>query len=128
MGICKLCTNGHWAVNGTPIYTPDSGVPDDNDNIVSSDTGRAESGFMYITWVRPTVRTVKLTYKWLTGKEKDLLHNLMQGKEFKLTYFDSGVKTMSAYGGKDNYTLVDSSLYASEGGLYKDYSITVTEK
>lgn len=82
---------------------------------------------MYITWVRPTVRTVKLTYKWLTGKEKDLLHDLMQGKEFELTYFDSGVRTMSAYGGKDSYTLVDSSLYASEGGLYKDFSIDIIE-
>lgn len=125
MGICKL-SSGRWAVDGTSIYTPDS-VSISNDNIVSSDTGRAESGYIHITWVRPTVRTVKITYEWITGAEVAHLHELMQGKEFSFTYFDNAVKTMRAYAGKDSYTLCDPSLYAGEGGLYKNYSIDIIE-
>ena len=125
MAINKL-SSGRWAVDGTPIFIPSSPVIT-NDNIVSSDTGRTESGYMHITWVRPTVRNVKLTYEWITGAEVAFLHNLMQGKEFTFTYYDNGTKTMRAYAGKDSYTLCDPSLYASEGGLYKNYSIDIIE-
>ena len=126
MGILKLCTNGYWKVNGTPIYVPSS-ISFDNDNIVSSDSGRTESGYMYIEWVRPTVRKIKLTYEHLTGAEKDFLHSRMQGKEFTFTYYDNGIKTMSGYGGKDSYTQCNLSNYASEGGEYKDYTIDIVE-
>lgn len=99
-----------------------------NDNIVSSDTGRTENGSMYITWVRPTVRTVKLTYEWITGAEVAFLHRLMQGKEFRFTYPDGGGSTtINAYAGKDSYTLCDSGMRASEGGLYKNYTIDIIE-
>lgn len=126
MGICKKCTNGYWAVDGTPIFVP-STVVIENDNIVSSDSGRVESGLMYISWVRPTVRKVKLTFDRITGLEVATMHNLMQGKEFSFTYYDNGIQTMSAYAGKDSYTQSDLSAYASEGGLYKDYSIDIIE-
>lgn len=125
MTINKL-SSGRWAVNGEPIYIPTSAVFT-NDNIVSSDTGRTESGHMYITWVRPTVRTVKLTYDQITGVEISFMHSLMQGKEFSFTYYDNGIKSMQAYAGKDSYTLCDPSLYAGEGGLYKNYSIDIIE-
>ena len=42
--------SARWAVNGSSIYAPTSSVIT-NDNIVSSDTGRTESGHMNITWV-----------------------------------------------------------------------------
>ncbi len=126
MGICKKCTNGYWAVNGTPIYVPSS-VTIENDNIVSSDSGRVESGMMYISWVRPTVRKVKLTYDHITGLEVAFMHNLMQGREFTFTYYDNGIQTMSAYAGKDSYTQKNLGKYVSEGGEYKDFSIDVIE-
>ena len=126
MGIAKRCTNGYWAVNGTPLYTPDS-VTIENDNIVTSDSGRTESGGMKITWVRRTVRKVILKYNRLTGNEKTLLHNLMQGEVFTLTYYDNGVKSMRAYGGKDSYDQVNLSNYASEGGEYANYVIDAVE-
>ena len=125
MGICKK-SDGWWGVDGTAIYTPDS-VAISNDNIVSSDTGRTESGYMNITWIRPTVRTIKITYEWITGAEVASLHGRMQGREFSFTYFDGTVKTMRAYAGKDSYSLCDPSLYAEEGGLYKNYSIDIIE-
>lgn len=127
MGILNRCTNGYWAVNGTPLYVPDS-VGIENDNIVSADTGRAESGVMKITWVRRTVRKVILKFDHLTGSEKSFLHNLMQGKEFTFTYYDNGIQSMNAYGGKDSYTQVNLGNYASEGGEYADYTIDVIEK
>lgn len=126
MGICKRDTRGYWKVGGTALYVPSS-VTIENDNIVSPDTGRTESGKMKITWVRRTVRKVILRYDHLTGDEKATLHGLMQGKEFTLTYYDDGVKTMSGYGGKDTYTQVNLSNYSSEGGEYKDYVIDIVE-
>lgn len=124
MGICKK--SNYWAVDRVDIYTPSS-VEITNDNIVSSDSGRTESGHMHITWVRSTVRTIKITYEWITGAEVDFLHSLMQGKEFSFTYYDNGIKTMSAYAGKDSYTQCNLAAYASEGGLYKGYTITIIE-
>jgi len=127
MGICKMCTNGYWAVDSNPIYVPTS-VTIENDNIVSSDSGRVESGLMYISWVRPTVRKVKLTYERITGLEVAHLHNLMQGKEFTFKYYDAGaVQSMSAYAGKDSYTQSNLAAYPDEGGLYTDFTIDVIE-
>ena len=51
----------------------------------------------------------------------------MQGKEFTFTYYDNGIQTMSAYGGKDSYVQVNLKNYAREGGEYKDYTIDVIE-
>ena len=124
MGIRKI--TGRFAVNETNIYDP-STVAIENDNIVSSDTGRTESGYMYITWIRPTVRKIKITYDWITGEEVENLHNLMQGKEFLFKYYDNGEKTMRAYAGKDSYSQSNLSLYAEAGGTYSDYSIDIIE-
>ena len=126
MGVCKKCSNGYWGVDGAPIYVPTS-VTVENDNIVSADSGRAESGLMYISWVRPTVRKIKLTYEKITGQEVAFMHNLMQGREFNFTYYDNGIKTIQAYAGKDSYTQSNLAVYPNEGGLYKDFTIDVIE-
>lgn len=127
MGLLSRCTNGYWTVNGTPLYVPDS-VSIENDNIVSPDTGRAESGVMKITWVRRTVRKVILRFNHLTGNEKSFMHDLMQGREFTFTYYDNGIQSMEAYCGRDSYDQVNLSNYAREGGEYKDYVIDIIEK
>lgn len=127
MGICKLCDNGYWDVDGKAIYVPTS-VVIENDNIVSSDSGRVESGKMYINWVRRTVRKVKLIYEKITGLEVAYMHNLMQGREFTFHYFDAGaVQEMAAYAGKDSYTQSNLSVYPDEGGLYRDFTIDIIE-
>ena len=126
MSIGKLATNGWWAVNGTPIYTP-SDVEIDHDNMVSSDSGRVESGEMHITWIRGDIRKVNMTFKHLTGDEVNYMLNLMQGREFTFTYYDNGVQTISAYVGKCNYKQKTLALYESEGGLYTDFKINVIE-
>lgn len=126
MGLCKICKNGFWAVDGTPIYVPSS-VTIENDNIVSPDSGRVESGKMHITWVRREVRKINLVFDHITGAEVAFMHSLMQGKEFTFTYYDNGVKTMEAYAGKDSYTQKNLVNYPSEGGEYKEYKINVIE-
>ena len=126
MGICKKCTNGYWAVDGEPIYVPTS-VIIENDNIVSPDSGRVESGLMYISWVRPTVRKIKLTFEKITALEVAFMHNLMQGKEFNFTYYDNGIQTMSAYAGKDSYTQKNLGNHVDSGGEYENYTIDVIE-
>ena len=119
-------TSNKWKVDGTAIYVPSS-VTIENDNIVSSDSGRTESGIMYINWIRPTVRKVKLTYDHITGAEVAFLHSLMQGREFVFVYEDNGPKSMNAYAGKDSYSQRNLSNYASAGGEYTDYSIDIIE-
>ena len=126
MSIAKRATNGWWAVNGTSIYVP-TDVEIDHENIVSSDSGRTESGKMHITWVRGDVRKVNLTYKYLTGAEADFMLGLMQGKEFRFTYYDNGLHTISAYVGKCSYKQHNLALHSSEGGLYTDFKINIIE-
>ena len=122
----SLDTNGYWKVNGTAIYVPTE-IDVEHDNIVSSDSGRTESGMMHINWVRRDVRKVDLTYESITAAEVEYMLNLMQGREFTFTYYDNGVKTMSAYCGKCSYSQKNLSVYANEGGLYKDFKINVIE-
>ena len=126
MSVAKLATNGWWAVNGTPIYTPtDSEI--EHENMVSSDSGRTESGKMHITWIRRDIVKVNLTFKYLTGEEVRYMLDRMQGQEFTFTYYDDGTKTISAYVGKCSYKQHNLTLHASEGGLYEDFKINVIE-
>ena len=125
-GICRLCDNGYWAVNGQPIYVPSS-ISVSHDNITAPETGRTESGKMHIVWVRRRVTKIELTFDMLTGEAVDFMSNLMQGQEFKFTYYDHGVKELDVYCGRDSYTQHDLSQYKDEGGVYKDFKINVEE-
>ena len=82
---------------------------------------------MHITWIRRDLRKVNMTFKYLTGIEKDFMVNLMQGKEFSFTYYDSGLVTITAYVGKCQYKQHTLALYGDEGGLYEDFKINVIE-
>ena len=126
MSVGKIATNGWWAVNGTPIYVPSS-VEIDHDNMVSSDTGRTESGSMYINWIRSDIRKINMTFRYLTGSEVNYLLMLMQGKEFNFTYYDNGMNTIRAYTGKCSYAQHTLALHEDEGGLYRDFKINVIE-
>lgn len=120
MPILKLCDNGYWAVNGTPIYVPTS-INISHDNIVSPESGRKESGHNHIVWVIPDVPKASLTYKRLTGAECKFLRDLMQGKVFNLTYYDLEIQTIEVYCGRCEYEQINLSAYASEGGLYGNF-------
>lgn len=127
MAIAKLDTDGYWMVDSTHIYIPAPNVKIEHTNVASADSGRTEDGVMHINWVRTDVRKVNMVYSALTGDEKDFLLNLMQGKEFTFTYWDNGAKSFSGYVGECNYEAYAPGLYASEGGLYRNFSINVIE-
>ena len=126
MAVGKLDTQGRWAVNGRAIYIP-SEVEIQHENMVSSDSGRVESGKMHITWIRTDIRKVNMTFKYLTGDEVNYMLNMMQGKEFNFTYYDNGMVTISAYVGKCSYKQHNLTLHPDEGGLYTDFKINVIE-
>lgn len=126
MGYGTLDPN--FKINNTRIYSPtEGGVQIDHDNIVSSDSGRMESGKMHIRWVRRDVIKVSMTWDKLTGNEVNYLKNLMQGKEFTFHYYDNGEKTIQGYCGKITYTLFSAKKKQSEGGTYKNVQANVVE-
>lgn len=126
MGIAKMCKNGYWAVDGIPLYVPTE-IDISHDNIVTNDSGRVESGFMHITWVRGDVCTISFKYAKLTGAECEYIRNLVQGRVYTLTYYDNGIKTMRAYTGKNDYSQQNLSVYDDDGGMYKSLKFNAVE-
>lgn len=138
MNINKLDTKGWWAVrrynadgtwqdaNPLPIYTPATPCKVEHSNIAGSDSGRDETGYMHIDWVRRDVRKVFLTYKAITPAEVAYMENLMQGKEFQFTFRDKGaVQTMKAYVGESSYEFY--SYADGVGEFYTNFSMNVIE-
>lgn len=125
MTINKLDTNGYWMVGSTHIYIPATPCKIEHSNITGSSTGRDESGYMHIDWVRRDVRKVYLTYKAITGTELAYMMNLMQGKEFSFTFLqDNVVQTINAYVGECSY---ESYSYVIGDMVYTNFSINVIE-
>ena len=93
--------------------------------MTTADTGRDESGYLHIGWLRRDVRKANLTYKAMTGAELNWLMNLMQGKEFQFTFLeDNAAYTMNGYVGECSY---DHYNYGMNGPIYTDISINVIE-
>lgn len=121
--------SSHWKVNGTAIYEPAADIKAQRNSVASEDSGRTEDGYMHITWVRPDVVKISMVWKALTGNELQTLINLIQGKEFTLTYREFGTdKTANVYVAEVNYTCKSQKLFSSEGGLYVDISANAIEK
>jgi hypothetical protein len=80
---------------------------------------------MYIDWVRHDIRKVNLQWKVLTGTELNYILDLMQGKEFSLTFKDRGiVQSMKAYSSESSYTYYSAALGED---IYTDVSINAIE-
>lgn len=118
-----------FTVNGNKLYAPPAGnVKIEHNNIVSSDSGRTESGKMHIRWVRRDVVKVSFTYNKLTGKELKYTVDLMQGKEFKFGYYDKGkMNVIDAYCGQCSYAEQNIKGNIIDNQLYSDLSINVEE-
>ena len=141
MAIAKRASVSEWAVstdgeNWTAIYVPAPNTKIEHTNVASSDSGRTEDGQMHINWVRRDVRKVNLIYSAISGAEKALMESLMQGQEFYFRYVDPHyegetlVKVDQFYGytGESNYQEYSDVHYASEGGIFTNFSINVVEK
>ena len=125
MNFRELDTLGVWAVNDEPIYVPDADVSIQHSHIASPESGRDESGYMHIIWLRQDVHKVGLKYKLMSGEELEYMRNMMQGKTFSFTFaHENNSKTIQAYTGEINavlYTRIDDT------DIYKDVQINVIE-
>jgi hypothetical protein len=123
--MAKLDTAGEWKVNSSPLYIPSAGIKVEHTNLAGSSSGRTEDGIMHINWVRRDIRKVHLQWKVLTASELNYILELMQGKEFTLTFKDRGrVQTMSAYSSESSYTYYSAALGED---IYTDISINAIE-
>ena len=123
--MAKLDTTGAWKVNSSPLYVPSAGIQVSHTNLAGSSSGRTEDGLMHIDWIRRDIRKVHLQWKVLTGTELEYILNLMQGKEFTLTFKDRGmVQTMNAYSSESSYTYYSAALGED---IYTDVRINAIE-
>lgn len=123
--MAKLDTAGEWMVNQNHLYIPSAGIKVEHTNLAGSSSGRTEDGIMHIDWVRRDIRKVHLQWKVLTASELNYILELMQGKEFTLTFKDRGrVQTMSAYSSESSYTYYSAALGED---IYTDVSINAIE-
>lgn len=124
--MAKLDTTGSWKVNTSPLYVPSNGIQVEHTNLAGSSSGRTEDGIMHIEWVRRDIRKVNLRWKVLTASELNYILDLMQGKEFRLTFRDRGsIQEMDAYSAESSYTYYSSALGED---IYTDISINAIEK
>ena len=109
--MARLDTAGEWKVGNKPLYIPSAGIQVEHTNLAGSSSGRTEDGIMHIDWIRRDIRKVHLRWKVLTASELNYVLDLMQGKEFVLTFKDRGsVQTMNAYSSESSYTYYSAAL------------------
>jgi hypothetical protein len=124
--MAKLDTAGEWMVGSKHLYIPSAGIRVEHTNLAGSSSGRTEDGIMHIDWIRRDIRKVNLQWKVLSGSELNYILDLMQGKEFTLTFKDRGrVQTMNAYSSESSYTYYSAALGED---IYTDISINAIER
>ena len=128
MSVSINTKSSSWLVGSSQIYVPATPCKVEHSNVVSSDSGRDESGTMQITWLRTDVRKVYLTYKAISASELAYMMGLMQGKEFSFTFPDQGSSTTisACYCGESSYEYYTNTL--GDEPVYINFSINVIEK
>lgn len=112
-------------VGSSHLYVPSTPCKVEHSNVTGSSTGRDESGYMHIDWLRRDVRKVFLEYKYMTASELAYTMNLLQGKQVTFKFRDQGqTKTMNGYVGESSYEFYS---YAGDDEIYQNVSINVIE-
>lgn len=130
MGLLRLSKSNRYKVGNEQLFIPsyNGGLKVEHSNVVDENSGRDQKGVMHKTWLRRDVRKVSLQYNYLTGDDVAKLESLLQGKDFKFTYWDMNKEvTIDAYCGESSYEKVTDALYTSEGGLYQNFSANIIE-
>ena len=73
---------------GTKTFIPASITPS-YESLASADSGRTDDGVMRISWVLDRVRKLEITMPPMTSQDLSSLLSLVQGKEYKMTFFDA---------------------------------------
>lgn len=116
-----------WKINGQAIYTPDIDTKVEIESLVGESSGRTDDGIMHIDWIRPEIRKVYIKYSAMTKEEMAFMLNLVQGKEYTLTYEDPilGVNTINCYTSNSSADLYSAVLY---NGLWRNVTFNCIEK
>ena len=73
---------------GTKTFIPASITPS-YESLASADSGRTDDGVMRISWVLDRVRKLEITMPPMTSQDLSSLLSLVQGIEYKMTFFDA---------------------------------------
>ena len=73
---------------GKKTFIPASITPS-YESLASADSGRTDDGVMRISWVLDRVRKLEITMPPMTSQDLSSLLSLVQGKEYKMTFFDA---------------------------------------
>jgi hypothetical protein len=116
-----------WKINGQAIYTPDVDTKVEIESLVGESSGRTDDGIMHIDWIRTQIRKVYIKYSAMTKEEMAFMLNLVQGKEYTLTYEDPilGVNTINCYTSNSSAELYSAVLH---NGLWRNVTFNCIEK
>lgn len=116
-----------WKINGQAIYTPDIDTKVELESLVGESSGRTDDGIMHIDWIRTEIRKVYIKYSAMTKEEMAFMLNLVQGKEYTLTYEDPilGVNTINCYTSNSSAELYSAVLF---NGLWRNVTFNCIEK
>jgi len=116
-----------WKINGQAIYTPDINTKVELESLAGEGSGRTDDGIMHIEWIRTNIRKVYIKYDAMTKAEMAFMLNLVQGKEYTLTYEDPilGVNTIDCYTSNSSAEMYSAVLY---NGLWRNITFNCIEK
>lgn len=114
-----------FQINGTPMLNPDRGIGYEENDIMSEDSGRDESGFMHYFVVRKGVKTWKFVYSVLEPDEYVYIKNQLKDKNgFTFMYKDETgeIHQTTAYS-----TKVSTEYWSARRGVYKNLEFEINE-
>lgn len=116
-----------WKVNGYPIPEPSYDLAFEYTSLSAEGSGRRADGYMHNVFVRTRLAKVSIRYAALTKEALSYILDLVQGREFELTYPDplSGTtRTMTCICAESRGKYYSAVLY---GGLYRDVTFNCVE-
>jgi hypothetical protein len=115
-----------YAVDGTPMLTPDMEMAEMETDIDEEDSGRDESQFMHRFVAREKVRTWAFSYAIVDGEDLAYTKALFAGRPtFLFSYEENGKKkTVEAYCSKLNYKKCRGPC---AHGLYKELKFNIIQ-
>ena len=97
------------------------------ESLAADDSGRTLDGVMHIYWVRRNVRKIEITMPPCEYYTIQTLVNLVQGKEYNLTYWDpvsNGSKTIRVYTSNSQTDMYSGVIH---NGLYNGFEFHAIE-
>ena len=114
-----------FMIDGQPMLVPDGDMALRVEDIISTDSGRDESGELHRFVVRKDVMSWELVYSQLTREEYAYMESLFAGKDcFQFTFpspTDGTAQTVTAF--RDAHSILWQSAARS---LFRDYRFRIS--